>query len=208
MIPVASPIPEPATFDLKCRQKGLQWLATHPVLTDRPVDYWSPFRDDLREGFARRCGYFAMYMHDGTVDHYISWNSCRANRPHLTYEWDNFRFIAPSLNSSKRTQDDLLLDPFEIQAGWFEVDIPSFVLRMTNLIPAEDRARAAFTLDYLDLEQGRRAVALRWEWYEEHRSKRLRLPGLYRVAPLVAQAVEQWQQNGNGDLPVIPRPMT
>ena len=207
MIPVVSPIPEPAAFDADCRQKGLEWLASHPNPEGRPRDFWSNFRDDLREGFARRCGYFAMYMHDGTVDHYISWDSCKTNRPHLAYEWDNYRFIAPSLNSSKRTQDDQLLDPFEIQQGWFVVEIPSFVLRMTNLIPDGDRARAAFTLDRLDLEQGRRAVALRWEWYEQHRCGNLNLAGLRYCAPLVATAVENWQLAGNGNLPVIPRPI-
>ncbi len=130
MIRVASPIAEPAAFDVECRQKGRDWLTQQPSPPKRPHDYWSPFRDGLREGFVRRCGYFAMYMHDGAVDHFISWENCKETAPHLAYEWSNFRFIAPSLNSKKGTLDDQLLDPFEVQDDWFEVEIPSFVLKI------------------------------------------------------------------------------
>jgi len=145
-------------------------------------------------------------MHDGVVDHFISWDSCKAANPELAYNWDNYRFIAPSLNSKKGTWDDKLLDPFEVQAGWFEVEIPGFVLRLTNQIPAHLRDKATLTLDQLDLQQGRRAVTLRCEWYELFRLGELNLDGLRRNAPLVASAVEAWQRNGNGALPIVPCP--
>ncbi|HEX9047980.1 MAG TPA: hypothetical protein VF988_13230 [Verrucomicrobiae bacterium] len=142
VIPVASPIAEPPAFDANCRERGRQWLAAHPHQEGRPHDYWSPFRDDLREGFGRRCGYLAMYMHDGAADHFISWDRCKLANPQLAYEWNNYRFIAPSLNSKKGTWDDALLDPFEVQSGWFEVEIPSFVLRITDRVPEELRGKA------------------------------------------------------------------
>jgi hypothetical protein len=207
MIRVASPIVEPATFDSECRQRGRQWISDHPKPERRPCDYWSPFREELRTGFARRCGYFAMYMHDGDVDHFMSWANCKATSPHLAYEWSNFRFMAPSLNSKKGTLDNNLLDPFEVQDTWFEVDIPSLVLRITDQLPAHLIGKAQFTIDRLELQQGRKAVTLRWEWYEQHRSGELALAGLERNAPLVARAVERWHQNGNGDLPKIDRPI-
>ncbi len=204
MIRVASPIPEPAAFDRNCRQKGLTWLKNHPQSDVRPKDFWSPFRDDLRNGFANRCGYFAMYLPEGHVDHFVSWAKAKAVNPNLAYEWDNFRFLSPSLNSKKGTLDDQLLDPFGVQDEWFEVELPSLVLRVTEAIPASLRTKAQFTLDRLDLEQGRKAVSLRREWYESYRSGRLSLPGLADYAPLVAKAVEKWQQNNLGPLPDIP----
>lgn len=208
MIRVASPIAEPATFDAECRQKGQNWLAAHPNPPGRPADYWSPFREDLREGFGRRCGYLAMFLHDGTVDHFISWDTCKVtNRAHLAYEWSNFRFIDSALNSKKGIKDDRLLDPFAVQDDWFEVDIPSLVLRMTDAIPSAFRDKAKFTLDRkgLDLQQGRTAIRLRREWYEMHRSGELTIEGLWRNAPLVARAVKKWMQTGMGPLPEIPR---
>lgn len=206
MIRVDSPIAEPAAFDTECRQKGRAWLATHAVPTGRPPDYWSTFRADLREGFVRRCGYFAMLMHDGNVDHFVSWDSCKGANPGLAYEWSNFRFIDPALNSKKRTRDDQLLDPFEVRDDWFEIEIPSLVLRMTACIPALLEDKAKFTVGHLDLQQGRKAVSLRWEWYELHRSGELTLSGLHRNAPLVARAVEKWIEGNHGPLPAIPQP--
>jgi hypothetical protein len=208
VIYVASPIPEPRAFDAECRQKGRRWIVTHPNPEGRPPDYWSPFRDELREGFVRRCGYFAMYMHDGAVDHFTSWENSKEANPQLAYDWPNLRFIAPSLNSKKGTLDDQLLDPFEVQDGWFEVEIPSFVLRITNQVPAHLMEKARFTVDRLDLQQGRKAVALRREWYEQFRLGELSPDGLRRNAPLVARAIEDWQRRGNGTLPVAPRPAT
>jgi len=105
------------------------------------------------------------------------------------------------------TLDDQLLDPFEVQDDWFEVDIPSFVLRITDRIPRHLQAKAEFTVDRLDLQQGRKAVTLRWEWYEQYRLGELTMAGLHRNAPLVARAIENWQRNGNGDLPAVPRPI-
>lgn len=208
MIRVASPIAEPAAFDAECRQLGAVWLASNPNPSGRPRDYWSPFREDLREGFGRRCGYFAMYLPTGTghVDHFISWDNCKStNRADLAYEWSNFRFIAPAINSKKGTKDDRLLDPFEVQDGWFEVDIPSLVLRMTDAIPPALRDKAMFTLDRkgLDLQHGRAAIRMRREWYEMHRSGELTIEGLRRNAPLVARAVEKWMHAGRGVLPAL-----
>ena len=212
MIHVPSPIrPEPATFDADCRQKGLEWLQklsqNQTALPDRPTDFWSPFRPDLRRGFRGRCGYYAMYIHDGQVDHFTSWKTCRTNNtPGLAYEWDNFRFIDGALNSSKRTLDGQLLDPFEVEDDWFEIELPTLVLRPVR-VPPERQDAAQLTLDRLGLDQGSRALELRWEWYEQHRRGQLSLDGLRDMAPLVAQAIELWTAAGRGELPTIPRPV-
>jgi len=207
MIRVPSPVPEPPLFDAECRQPGMEWLAAQDELPDRPKDLWSPFRDDLREGFARRCGYYAMHLPDGQVDHFISWDSCKQDQRQLAYDWNNFRFLAGSLNSKKRTLDGQLLDPFEVEDSWFEVELPSFLLRVTDQLPPALLGKATLTLQRLELEQGRKALTLRWEWYEMHRTGLLILQGLHQLAPLVARAVEKWQADGRGPLPAIPRPV-
>lgn len=210
MIHVPSPIPEPAAFDANCRQAGRQWLQwrqqNQQPLPDRPRDFWSPFRPDLRRGFGCRCGYYAMLIHDGQVDHFISWNTCRTNdTPELAYEWDNFRFVDGALNSSKRTLDCQLLDPFEVGDDWFEIELPSLLLRPVN-VPPERQEAANLTLEKLGLDQGPRVLELRWEWYDKHQRRELSLDGLRTVAPLLACAVERWTTEGRGELPVIPRP--
>jgi hypothetical protein len=206
MIRVPSPIDEPAAFDVECRQAGQVYLQNQPTRPKRPRDFWSPFRPDLRRGFGGRCGYYAMYVPDGQVDHFVSWDTCKDDKPHLAYEWSNFRFLDGALNSSKRTLDGLLLDPFEVQDDWFELELPTLLLRPIR-VPSDRMAAARLTLERLELDQGLRVLELRWEWYDKHRRGLLSLGGLHEVAPLVARAVERWHAEGRGTLPDIARPV-
>ena len=82
--------PEPADFDAKCRQKGLEWLRKNPKdarKAKRPKDFWSSFRPVLADRFANLCAYGAMYEPVGTVDHV---RPVRADET-LAYEWRNYR---------------------------------------------------------------------------------------------------------------------
>ena len=102
MIPVAK-VKKPQRFDAEVQTPGNQWLKANPH-AKRPKSLWVPFTKDLSDGFANLCGYAA--MHDptgGTVDHYLSFK----NHPDKAYVWDNYRFASGTLNSSKRTLDEL-----------------------------------------------------------------------------------------------------
>lgn len=208
MIHVPSPIrPEPPRFEVDCRQAGRDWLATQVTLPDRPRDFWSPFRPDLRRGFGQRCGYYAMYIHDGQMDHSTSWKTCKDNgTPEHAYEWDNFRFVDGALNSRKKTLDDRLIDPLEVQAGWFEVELPTLFLRAVG-VPADRQEATRLTLERLELDQGPRALELRWEWYDKHQRGLLSREVLREFAPLLALAADRWESEGRGPLPMIPRPV-
>ncbi len=80
MIPVPNPIPEPANFDSECRQPGNAWLAANPNATAKTFPaHWTKFEADLESAFAYRCGWWAMRIQSGTVDHFFSKNK-PANR--------------------------------------------------------------------------------------------------------------------------------
>lgn len=188
MIPVAK-VPKPAGYD-KIKAGGDVWLKANPA-AKRPKDLWSPFLPELAEGFAQLCGYAAMLdPTGGTVDHYLSWK----NHRHLAYEWTNFRFVSSVLNSSKRTADDTVLDPYLVQSGWFEIILPSLQMRVTDKVPAAHRAAAAFTLKRLKLGDGEKIVRWRQHYYARFQAGQLDLDGLRVFAPLVADAVERQQQ--------------
>ncbi len=185
MIPVAK-VAEPATFAALARQPGQQWLAKHPDTT-RPKPLWIPFTPALAEGFHGLCAYAA--MHDptgGTVDHYLSYT----HHPQLAYEWSNYRFASSALNACKRTADEAVLDPYEVGQGWFEILLPSLQMRVTDAVPAEMRAKAEYTLTRLKLRDGERILRWRQSWYVMYLQGELTLEGLRRVAPLIAQAVD------------------
>ena len=197
MIPIANPIPEPADFDAECRQKGNRWLASHPgAATSSYPGYWAKYENELATAFHQRCGWWAMWIAEGAVEHFLS----RKNRPDLAYEWSNYRYIAGSVNSSKGNHDNKVLDPFEVQNGWFEVLLPSMQLVVTPMLPAHLLARAEFTLNQLKLRHGSKVVRCRQRWYQQYKDGKLSMDGLRANAPLVADAVIKLQK-ANQSLP-------
>jgi len=179
-------VPEPEGFDEKVRQPGNAWLETHPEVRKlNPL--WGPFRSHLAEGFRDLCAYSAMHEPVGCVDHYLSSKKHR----HLAYEWSNYRFSSEWINKSKQAADDEVLDPHEVEDGWFEILLPSLQLVLTDAVPPARRARAANTLDRLHLRDDERVLRQRQAWYQLYRDGELTLDGLRRMAPLIARAVEK-----------------
>ncbi len=104
----------PPTFNQRCRDRGRQWLDSHPPNgSERLPNYWREFIPDLCRGFGFRCGYLAMLDLNGTVDHFLSTKK-KKNR-HLAYEWSNYRYATGWLNSSKQTLDEKVLDPLAVR---------------------------------------------------------------------------------------------
>lgn len=185
MIPVR-PVDEPAGFDECVRQKGNAWLARNPA-PKPPPSLWTDFLPHLREGFGHRCGYSAMYVSDGSVDHFRSQSAHRG----LVYEWSNLRFSSSLMNSSKKARD--VLDPYVVGPGWFEVMLPSMELvARYDRIPEEHHPLVKTTLATLPLVHDERVVRLRREWYAVYREGKLTLEGLRGFAPLIAEAIERW----------------
>jgi hypothetical protein len=202
MIAVPNPIPEPADFDATCRQQGNAWLlakrhAGESPKTSQYPNYWSNYEDHLARAFQQRCGWWAMWIAEGQVEHFLS----KKNRPDLTYEWSNYRFIAGSVNGSKGNHDNKVLDPFEIQDGWFEVILPSMQLVTTSQLPAALSVRAEFTLKQLRLRDGTKVMRNRKRWYQQFKDGALTMDGLKSNAPLLAAAVTKLQAAGHNRPP-------
>lgn len=186
MIPVA-PVPEPDEF-AEAKRRGLDWLAANPQ-AERPAPYWRPFRRILREGFQRRCGYTAMYEPAGTVDHFASVK----NDATKAYDWGNYRFASAWINSAKKPAGDgQWVDPYEVQAGWFEVQLPDMQLRAGPGVPPSMAAKVAHTLKHLPIRDDERVIDQRREWYDLFKNGELSLAGLGRMAPLIAEAVRRF----------------
>ncbi len=187
MIPVAK-VKKPKDFDAKVRAPGDQWLKDNPQ-AKRPKPLWTPYTNTLAAGFSDLCGYAA--MHDptgGTVDHYLSFK----NYPKKAYDWTNYRFASGTLNSSKRNADDTVLDPFEVGDGWFEIELPSLQMRVTQAVPDASRTKAEYTLKRLGLCDGERVIRWRQSWYTAYLSGGMTLEQLRQWAPLIAAAVEKF----------------
>ena len=178
--------PEPPHFDETVRQPGLQWLESHAQF-QRLEPYWNSVKPNLADAFDQLCGYSAMFEPVGTVDHYLSIKNHRTQ----AYEWGNYRFSTGWINSSKQSADQAVLDPFEVEDGWFEILLPSLQLKLSDTIPEAHRAKAVYTLDRLHLRDDERVIRQRREWYRMYQDGELTLGGLRKKAPLIARAIER-----------------
>ncbi|NTW52412.1 MAG: hypothetical protein HGB22_07480 [Chlorobiaceae bacterium] len=182
----------PSDFDNEVRNPGNAWLASNTE--GRPKDYWSKCKSALADGFRSLCAYSAMYEPVGTVDHYHPVDTHR----HLTYEWSNYRFASGWINSSKSTK--VVLDPFKVEDGWFEIILPSLQLVLSDTIPQESRSLAEYTLTGLHLRDDERVIRQRQKWYSMYQDKKISIEVLDEMAPLIARAIrKQALSNGTQD---------
>jgi len=133
-----------------------------------------------------------MWISSGTVDHFVSCNEDRQQ----AYEWSNYRYVEGWFNSSKSKRlSSQLLDPFEIQDGWFELDLPSLQLRLTDKVPPAVLARAQYTLVKLPLRDDERVLRQRRAWLEAY-EQGAPLHIIEEKAPLIAAAIrrQNWPQ--------------
>ncbi len=183
-----------ARYEEKVRTPGQRWLAANPVSPGskkvRPEDYWRKIKIDLAKAYHLRCAFTAMWLnHDGTVDHFISIDEDRAK----AYEWDNFRYCAGWFNSKKQhATSKQLIDPLDVEDGWFEISWPDLQLLVTDQCPENLRGRAEFMLEKLELRKGATVMANRATYAEMYREdKEKALPFIEREAPLIARAIRK-----------------
>lgn len=186
--------PPPEGFEEYVRQPGRAWLEDEVHRhRARPRPYWNEWpacRKALRDAFHHRCGYLAMYIPSGHIDHFESWAQCKqTGRHYLAYEWANYRWLLPEINQRKQREPaSELLDPYEVRDEWFELVLPSLELRLTRHVPAELRPRAAHTIKRLGLDRGALAIEQRQAWVDRY-MEGLSLERLEQEAPLVGRAL-------------------
>ena len=179
-------VDEPPKFDAEARRPGVAWLEENED-AKRPKDFWTAFKGELAQGFGQLCAFTAMYEPVGTVDHFVSCNEDSS----LAYEWDNYRYASAWINSSKQNlKASHILDPFDVQDGWFRLLLPSLqVVVDEDAVPTELLSRARFVLKRFHLRDDERVLRQRREWYRMYQDGELTLEGLRRKAPLIARAI-------------------
>jgi 5-methylcytosine-specific restriction endonuclease McrA len=98
-------------------------LITDPAELPAKVlpDYWTSALDDLASAYAHICAFTCFRIHEVTgarsVDHMVP-KSVAHDR---AYEWDNYRLACSAVNARKNDRV-MLLDPFDVAPGWFELE--------------------------------------------------------------------------------------
>lgn len=219
--------PEPPDFDREVRQRGLAAIAElvgEIPKTKRPgrkrkqavVDgvavtrredlsarFFPAFWQDewlqaLLAAYQRICAYLCIYIEPvagaASVDHMIP-KSIAWDR---VYEWDNYRLACAIMNARKNDARDVL-DPFEVENGWFQLDLAGF-----QVVPSPDLEVALTnkvedTITRLDLND-RDCRELRSQYAADYWEDLIKLPYLERRAPFVAMELRRQGRLRPGDV--------
>lgn len=215
--------PPPADFDDEVRQPGLSALAElvgEPPTVKRPgprrkklaeriedlrhddlPPLWRHCLPQLAEAYQRICAYSCHYVEpitgNGTADHYVP----KSLDPRKAYEWANYRFACARMNARKGVAAEVL-DPFEVQDGWFRLELVRFQLHAVPGLPVEVAAAIDRTIDLLGLNDETCKQA-RADWCEAFWAGDLTLPFLERRFPLLAREL---RRQGRLSAPDAPHP--
>jgi uncharacterized protein (TIGR02646 family) len=183
--------PEPADFENKVRSKGVVFLQTVPqpkAWNNR--EYWRESLKDLHEAYNQVCAYSAQWISwiegSPTVDHFIP----KSVKPELAYEWSNFRLSCLKMNARKRDFQDVL-DPFQIEPGWFVLDFPSLLIKVNPTLEEPIKKQVKSTIKRLKLNDDDNCVKHRQDWLMRYCEGKFKIEFLKETAPFIAYELER-----------------
>ncbi len=193
MIPV-EPQPEPENFDAEVRVPGNDFLSKRPAPSAKDFrnrNYWRKIFSELYVAYGRVCAYSCHWIARdsgaGTVDHFRP----KSRHPNLAYEWSNYRLANLRYNNRKGNNEDVL-DPFEIEIGWFVLDFPSVQVRPGSGLMRRRREQVQATIDRLHLN-AEDVLETRLKYLRMYCKGRGSLDLLRELAPFIA--TELYRQN-------------
>ena len=209
MIPV-TPAPEPLSFDATVRQPGRQAIAELVGETSTRTagrrraqiaqsreeipaaafpPYWREALDHLLAGYNRTCSYLCLHIPRGTgapsVDHMIA----KSMHWDQVYEWTNYRLACALMNSRKGAAASVL-DPFEIQDGWFALELVAFQVVPGDGLPNDTETLVRDTIERLRLNDVTCCDA-RGEYAREYETGHVSLDYVMRHAPFVGRELRR-----------------
>ena len=186
MIPVP-PQQEYAEFDIQVRQPGARFLADNPNPTSKDFkskNFWSRASKPLHHAYSGICAYTAMYIMDGSVDHYLP----KVGNPLEAYEWRNFRLANPKVNNSKGDSIGVI-DPFVVGDDWFRIDLPSCLIVPHPTLAKAVRISVNSTINILGLNREDTFVDERSDILQTYGRDEVSLDFLERRYPFLAREV-------------------
>lgn len=187
--------PEYPGFNSQVRQPGAAFLSVCPSPTSeqfRKKNFWNRAAKELHAAYSGICAYTATYLPEqGSVDHFVP----KTVNPALAYEWSNYRLASRRVNSCKGNQTNIL-DPFHVDSDWFEMDIPSCLLKAKSGLPNDLRGRINATINSLRLNDDDYYVQERCNILIAYAKAEINLNFLKRRYPFLAKEVVRQNLGG------------
>jgi hypothetical protein len=217
VIPIAAAA-EPPDFDAHVRQPGLRAIAElcgkpPPIkrtagrpfkkIADREIEipieelppYWFHSLDELMKRYDEICAYSCFRIHRVTgarsADHFAA----KSRHWKRAYEWSNYRLCCSRLNARKGAVSTVL-DPFQIKAGWFRLELVGFQVHPDRSLPKPQQVKIQRTIDRLGLND---FCHDREEDAELYWSKDVSLRVLRQESPFVAEELRRQGRLNPGD---------
>lgn len=180
--------PEPVDFDETVRRPGLAELVSGKTPDQVwKQGLWRHALPDLWRAYGGVCAYLVIYIPRAvgsrSVDHFLP----KSKHPKLAFEWSNFRLVCSLMNSRKGTFEDVL-DPFQVEDGWFILELSSLeVLPAPDLAP-DLQSRVVATIERLRLNDAECRQA-RAEHYDQYFDPEVEVTwaGLCKFNPFLAR---------------------
>jgi len=185
--------PEYMNFDRDVRQPGAQFLRStpHPSSAQfKKKNFWQKSLTELHTAYKGVCAYTAMYLPDkGSVDHFQP----KSTHPHLAYEWTNFRLASGRVNCRKGKSNEVL-DPFSIEDGWYQLELPSCLIRSNPNLSKDERIKINKSINILGLNQDETLVDERCSILISLALEELTIEFLRKRYPFLAFEVERQEK--------------
>lgn len=182
------PQPEPPNFNSDVREPGNRLIRRNQKIAGKNIkNYWKKISSDLHASYQGICAYTCMYiMPPGSVDHFLP----KAKHLNLAYEWSNYRLASQRVNQHKSDSADVI-DPFNIQPGWFVLDFPSCLVcpgdRLSKLVEEQIEK----TINVLKLNDDDTLVQERCDMMLMYTDGEVELGFLSRRYPFLALEIER-----------------
>ena len=152
---------------------------------------------ELLDSFNRICSYLCLRISGGTgaasVDHMVAKSVSRD----LVYEWHNYRLACSLMNARKRA-DSVVLDPFDVEDGWFALELVGFQVLPGDGLDADTKGEVEGTIQRLRLNDLICCDA-RAEYAEDYWGRQIQFDYLTRYAPFVAREMRRQGRLREGD---------
>lgn len=140
---------------------------------------------ELLQAYGRVCAYMSFYIERVTgaasVDHMLpkslDWRE--------VYKWHNYRLACALMNSRKNDYRDVL-DPFEVQDGWFRLELVGYQVVPDPQLPPDIRDKVQATIERLQLNDYE-CLKLREEYAAAFEQGDISLGHLRQRAPFLAR---------------------
>lgn len=180
-------------FDALVRKPGEAFLLTNPSPKYnewKHHDFWRRIAPTLRHNYNGICAYSCYFIHEVTGDDTIEHFRPKTPNPTLAYEWTNYRYVCGKLNTWKRT-DENVIDPFEIEDGWFFIEFPSLLVKPFPGLDPGLTSRIKNTVLQLKLNDYDPCIRCRQRIIEDFCSGDVNFNFLKRQAPFVGLEIER-----------------